>query len=388
MRMSKRQRSLRLQRSVIAICTLYITAFAGVISSTAQINATMEFEGVIRSYIYYIPDSAPDDEPLPLVFALHGFTQNASQMMNGSRFNEVADTAHFIVVYPNGINNAWNTNTGLPGGSTANDIGFINALMDTLILNHKADPNRIYTCGFSNGGFMSHALACQSGHRFAAIASVAGTMTNGTFNNCSPSVPIPVMQIHGTTDAIVNYNGGFGNTSVEQVINYWVSYNNLPKAPSIQNYPDLVIEGSTVEAVIYSDGPDNPEVRLLRILGGGHTWPGFTGFFGLGNVNQDIRAEVEIWNFFSRFSLESTNSIQPVVKDTFAIFPNPAGSYINLDNEDVGQIELFTMQGVVAKVFWGTGPHNLSNLEAGTYLLKAYFKEGAFLGSQRIVIMP
>jgi polyhydroxybutyrate depolymerase len=351
--MSKRQRSLRLQRSVIAICTLYITAFAGVISSTAQINATMEFEGVIRSYIYYIPDSAPDDEPLPLVFALHGFTQNASQMMNGSRFNEVADTAHFIVVYPNGINNAWNTNTGLPGGSTANDIGFINALMDTLILNHKADPNRIYTCGFSNGGFMSHALACQSGHRFAAIASVAGTMTNGTFNNCSPSVPIPVMQIHGTTDAIVNYNGG-----------------------------------STVEAVIYSDGPDNPEVRLLRILGGGHTWPGFTGFFGLGNVNQDIRAEVEIWNFFSRFSLESTNSIQPVVKDTFAIFPNPAGSYINLDNEDVGQIELFTMQGVLAKVFWGTGPHNLSYLEAGTYLLKAYLKEGAFLGSQRIVIMP
>lgn len=374
--------------SVVASAIFYCCVVLGSFSATAQISATMEFEGVSRSYIYYIPESAPGDEPLPLVFALHGFTQNATQMMNGSRLNEVADTAHFIVVYPNGINNAWNANTGLPGGSTANDVGFINVLMDSMILKFEADPNRVYTCGFSNGGFMSYALACHSSHRFAAIASVAGTMTNNTFNSCSPTATIPVMQIHGTSDAIVNYNGGFGNTGVDQVINYWVNHNNLPGLPSVQNYPDLVNEGSTVEAIIYSDGPDNPEVRLLRIVGGGHTWPGFTGFFGLGNVNQDIRAEVEIWKFFSRFKLKSTNSVQPISKTSFSIYPNPVGSYFNVDIEDVGQIHLYTMPGGFLKDFWGKGPHNLSALTAGNYLIKAYCKDGTFLGTERMVVMP
>lgn len=386
--MFRRIQGLPSTNTFVVLGTLYCLVAPGMFSASAQINATMEFEGIVRSYIYYIPESAPDDELLPLVFALHGFTQNANQMMNGSRLNQVADTAHFIVVYPNGLNNAWNTNTGLPGGSTANDIGFINALMDSMILHFKANPNQIYACGFSNGGFMSHALACHSGHRLASIASVAGTMTNNTFNNCLPSVKIPVMQIHGTVDAIVNYNGGFGNKSVDQVVNYWASHNDLKADPSIQYYSDLVTEGSTVEAVIFNDGPDNPEVRLLRIVGGGHTWPGFTGFFGLGNVNQDIRAEVEIWNFFSRFRLDSTNGVQPVSPAAFSIYPNPSGSYFNVDNEDVGEINLYTMQGVFANDYWGKGPHRVATLTPGIYLLMAYHIDGTFLGTERIVIMP
>jgi polyhydroxybutyrate depolymerase len=213
-------------------------------------------------------------------------------------------------------------------------------------------------------------------------------MTNTTFNNCSPTVTIPVMHIHGTSDAIVNYNGGFGNTSVDQAVNFWVNHNDLPGLPSIQNYPDLVSEGSNVEAIVYSDGPDNPEVRLLRIVGGGHTWPGFTGFFGLGNVNQDIRAEVEIWNFFSRFRLESSNSVQPVSQASFSIYPNPAGSYFIVDKEGVGQIKIYTMQGVFLIDFWGEGPHDLSALPSGIYLLKVYLKDSTFLGSERIVVMP
>ena len=42
--------------------------------------------------------------------------------------NQVADTARFIVCYPDGINNAWNV--GWSCGMTAADVGFTSARVD------------------------------------------------------------------------------------------------------------------------------------------------------------------------------------------------------------------------------------------------------------------
>ena len=78
------------------------------------------------------------------------------------------------------------------------DVGFTNALMDTLISQYNIDQSRIYACGMSNGGYMSFLLGCQLSHRVAAIASITGSMTLSTFNNCNHQRPVPVLQIHGT----------------------------------------------------------------------------------------------------------------------------------------------------------------------------------------------
>lgn len=302
----------------------------------AQTNGSFPFEGQNRTYITYVPAGYTPGQPAPLVFVLHGFTQTAQAIMGYSGFNAVADTAGFIVVYANGINNGWNTLSGFPGASTANDVGFINALIDTMAANYSIDPLRIYTCGFSAGGFMSHLLACQLNNKIAAAGSVAGAMSTAAFNQCSPARPVAFMQIHGTSDAIVGYNGGVGNQSVDQVLNLWTSRDSCAQPAGVTPLPDLVSEGSTVERHVWSPCASGTRVELLKILNGGHTWPGATGASGLGNTNRDISASVELWRFFSGFSLPTTSSTTGSSPDTPAllIYPNPATEVLCVQSLD------------------------------------------------------
>lgn len=277
---------------VIFICTS--------IEMKSQTTGSFLYDGINRSYIVYTPSSFVPGSSLPLLFVLHGFTQSAQSIMDVSGFNRVADTSNFIVVYPNGVGNAWNTNSGMTGGSTADDIGFISALTDTMISTYGIDTTRVYSCGFSAGGYMSHRLACESSRCYAAVASVAGTMSSVAFSACNPARVVSVMQIHGTSDAVVSYTGGFGGVSVDDVISKWISLNACPSTPVITQLPNTnLFDNSTVERNQYSPCADASEVELLKVNGGGHQWPGTTSLLGgLGTINRDINASGEIWNFF------------------------------------------------------------------------------------------
>ncbi|HRK29013.1 MAG TPA: PHB depolymerase family esterase [Chitinophagales bacterium] len=199
---------------------VYSLCLLGVQNLPAQTNGSFTFGGQNRTYIAYVPSGYAPGSSLPLVFVLHGFTQSAQAIMNYSGFNTVAEANNFIAVYPNGVGNAWNTNSGFPGGSTADDVGFISALIDTMHATYGIDTASVFSCGFSAGGFMSHLLACELGNRIAAIAAVGGTMSDAAFNACEPSRPVPVLQIHGTADAVVSYNGSFANVAVNNTINF------------------------------------------------------------------------------------------------------------------------------------------------------------------------
>jgi polyhydroxybutyrate depolymerase len=287
-----------------------LTAFCLVLFSSysiGQINGTIQHNGITRDYIVYLPTTFNSSQSLPLVFVLHGFTQTASAIMSVTGFNDLAETNNFIAVYPNGVGNAWNTNTGFPGGSTADDVGFIGALIDEFVLLYNIDTTRVYSCGFSAGGYMSHRLACESPRCFAAIASVSGTMSNNAYNDCNPVSGTPVLQIHGTSDNIVSYNGGFGGKSVSDVINKWVSVNGCPASPIVTALPDLnTTDNSTVERFEYTPCSSSKPVELLKVTGGGHQWPGTTSALGgLGNINMDIVASQEIWDFFLPFNCPS-----------------------------------------------------------------------------------
>ena len=279
-------------------------------AADAQVNGSFVFEGTTRSYIVYTPSTYVPGSSLPLVFVLHGFTQNAQTIMDVSAFNTVADTGNFIVVYPNGVGNAWNTNSGMSGGSTANDIGFIAALTDTMFNRYNIDTTRVYSCGFSAGGYMSHRLACESPRCYAAIASVAGTMSAGAYTACLPARPVPVLQIHGTADGIVSYNGGTGGVSVDDVITKWIGVDACPVPPSVSMLPNTsILDNSTVESSSYYPCTSNYEVKLLKVIGGGHQWPGTTALLGgLGTINRDIYASGEIWNFFRNYTCNSVST--------------------------------------------------------------------------------
>jgi len=291
---------------LVALSFFYITSI-----DAQVINGTISAGGQTRNYIVYLPTGFQPSTPRPLVFVLHGFTQSASAIMNISGFNAIADTAGFVVAYPNGIGNAWNTNSGMAGGSTADDIGFLSALTDTLQALYGIDTNRVFSCGFSAGGYMSHRLACESPRCYAAIASVAGTMSTAAFNACQPSRPVPVTQIHGTSDFIVSYNGGAGGKSVDDVVNLWFNKNNcFSSLPFITALPDInTTDQSTVELSRYTPCTGNTEVQLYKVNGGGHQWPGSSAILGgIGNTNQDISASAEIWKFFRNYSCASAST--------------------------------------------------------------------------------
>jgi pimeloyl-ACP methyl ester carboxylesterase len=145
-------------------------------TSLAQTNGSFLFDGINRSYIVYVPQERSGSAPFPLMIVLHGFTQTGQTIMNYSDFNTYAELYGFVAVYPNGVGNSWNVGVG--GGSTANDVGFLSALIDTLNQQIGIDLNRVYACGFSNGGFMSYRLACELSDRIAAIGNSGIGNTN------------------------------------------------------------------------------------------------------------------------------------------------------------------------------------------------------------------
>ncbi|MFN5346193.1 MAG: PHB depolymerase family esterase [Bacteroidota bacterium] len=345
--------------------------------SNAQISSSISFGGQSRSFIVYAPANYIPGNPVPLVFVLHGLTQTGQAIMNVSNFNSVADTANFILVYPDGISNAWNINANLPGASTADDIGFIETLIDTISANYTIDQNRIYSCGFSAGGFMSHMLACKSSRCFAAIASVAGTMTDSVYNSCAPIFNLPVLQIHGTSDNIVNFNGSLGNKSATDVVDYWKNFNVCNAAPIITSLPNTsLLDFSTVQLLDYSPCSNNDLVQMLKVNGGGHQWPGTSSLLGgLGTINMDINASAEIWKFFSSNACNSSpQGIPSNTPNNFQLESTQGNNYYLKGSTPIALIDIYNTNGQLVFSSKVNLPNelNMDKFTSGMYLLKVF----------------
>ncbi len=255
-----------------------------------------------REYILYVPESYDENKPTPLLFNFHGYTQTADFQYNFGSMRHIADTANFILVYPQGAqfrgNSHWNIGSWTQG-STASDLSFTNAMIDAIAADYNINEDRIYACGYSNGGFFSFELACRLSARIAAVGSVAGNMSDRTFEACNPSHPTPVITIHGTNDNIVRYNGTVpeGIISQDEVLSYWTNFNRTDQEAIIENIEDLdPADGSTVEYYQYLNGDNGVSVEHYKVINGRHDWPGSSG-------NMDIDASLLIWNFVSQFDI-------------------------------------------------------------------------------------
>ncbi len=190
------------------------------------LDGSIIHDGMQRDYIIYIPGNYSGSTSVPLVINFHGLGSNATEQMWYGDFRSIADTSGFLIVHPEGTlyngSAHWNVG-GFTVGSTVDDVGFTDALIDSLSVMYNIDLTRVFATGMSNGGFMSFLLASQLSEKIAAIASVTGSMTPETYNNSNPQHPTPIMQIHGTADNLVPYGGVFYSKSIEDVLNYWVS---------------------------------------------------------------------------------------------------------------------------------------------------------------------
>ncbi|MDC1343493.1 T9SS type A sorting domain-containing protein [Flavobacteriaceae bacterium] len=348
-------------------------------SSFAQqtINASITHDGIQRDYILYIPEIYDGNTTVPLVLNFHGFGSSASQQMFYGDFRDIADTEGFLLVHPEGTtfigNQFWNV--GFPGiSSTIDDVGFTEALIDELATLYAIDLDRVYATGMSNGGFMSFLLACQLSEKIAAVASVTGSMTQDTFDDCNAQRPTPVLQIHGTEDDVVLYNGNTLSIPIADVISYWVDHNNSETTPTTTTLPDIdPSDGSTIEHSVYEDGDNGITTEHMKVIGGGHTWPG--SILNTSGTNQDIDASMEIWLFFSRYDINGPLSTDDFENNQVTIYPNPTQSKINLSLNFSKEVhyKLFSplgkqlMDGIITS---SNQEIDISHLPSNIYFLK------------------
>lgn len=364
--------------NIFRLVLIVMSSMVASISTAQNSTGSFDFGGQTRDYRLHVPPTYNGATPIPLVFNLHGYTSNAAQQEFYSGMNGVADTASFIVCYPNGIANSWNSGFTPPYFGGVDDVGFISVLIDSLASQYNIDPARVYSCGMSNGGFMSYRLACELEDRIAAIASVTGTMTSLQFDNCTPSRPIASLQIHGTLDQTVSYQGNALSLSVDSLLQYWVQANGCTQPVVLDTLPDLVQEGSTITTQKWTNCAGGTEVYHYKVANGGHTWPGAFSIPS-GITNQDIKASGEIWNFFNRFSHPAPvlvgNQTEPL-KDIFPVVgPNPMVDRMVLQDLKVETyIEVIDKEGrtIFKEVSMPTEriEINTESWAAGVYLLR------------------
>lgn len=316
--------------------------------SSQTLTGSFTHEGLLRDYRLYIPDEYDGSEPWPLVLNLHGYTSNALQQQIYSGMDMVADTGRFLLCYPNGAGNSWNVGFG---GLNTDDVGFISALLDTLMLHYQIDPARVYSCGMSNGGFMSYKLACELTERFAAVASVTGSMVPDEAALCMPNTPMPVLEIHGTADLVVPYNGLFNSLSIPDLLAFWTGKNGCAGDPLTIPVPNTsLLDGSTAELIQYNDCEGEAEVWHYKVYNGGHTWPGASIIVGV--TNQDFHASAAIWEFFLRHPGAGPSAVsEEKEKNELLAFPNPFSGTLNV-RKDGSRREVATIWNQLGVPIW------------------------------------
>jgi len=278
-----------------------------VIGCTKALNTNVcnfEHKGLDRSFYIHVPNNIDELNSIPLLFALHGFGGSAERIMGYSNFQSIADENNFIVIFPQGspfetvLSSAashWNSG-GWTIGSDVDDVDFIDSIINWTTATYNIDQERIYSTGMSNGGFMSYHLACNLGSKIAAIASVTGSMSKQTFEDCNPNHPTPVLQIHGAADFTVPYSGNsaLGMESIPDSLNYWSTYNACNPEPAVA-VADFFEESYSIEYWSYENCLNNTQVNLILHSTMGHLWPSMN--------SHSISASADIWRFLSKYNI-------------------------------------------------------------------------------------
>ena len=268
-----------------------------------------------RSFLLHVPAGAK--EPLALVLAFHGGGGNAAGYQKSAGIDRVADREGFAVAYPNGTGRrassrrllTWNAGDccGLAREQGSADVAFALAVIEASAERIAIDRNRVYATGHSNGAMMTYRVAADAAAAFAAVAPVAGSMNAERF---APTVAVPILHIHSVDDPRALYGGGVRTTGrfpvrhrdVEAQLDRWRRHNGCGETSRVIDRRER--GGHTAELHVWSDCPGGHEVRLWKLGGAGHGWPGGRAQLReriVGAPTDVIDAGEEAWTFFRRF---------------------------------------------------------------------------------------
>jgi polyhydroxybutyrate depolymerase len=260
-----------------------------------DLDWTLKVGGVDRTVHVHVPNGYDPTKALPVVLNFHGYTSNGAEQNLLARMNDKADAVTFIAVHPEGtgVTPSWNAGAccGDAAANATDDVGFVGKIIDELESKLCVDAHRIFATGMSNGGFLSHRLACELSTRIAAVAPVAGLLAIPT---CNPARPMSVFQFHGTLDPLVPYDGNpsMGFPSVLQTMSGWAARSGCAVTPRETS------KTGDVTCTTYDGCQGGAEVNLCTVTGGGHTWPGGLPVPSLGYTTTNIVATDAMWDFF------------------------------------------------------------------------------------------
>jgi poly(3-hydroxybutyrate) depolymerase len=250
-----------------ALCVLGLAS-----SAEAQTRQSTTLSGS-RSFHYVVPSACRGNNQCPLLLSWHGYGGNGNTWSNTNNWRDV-NARNWIGAWPTGTGigtESGHNGGGCCGSSRRDDVQFARDIVSFLEQNETAsvDYNHVFATGYSNGGFMSHRLACEASDLFTAIAPYAGYKSYGnTFTNCNNQVrPVAVHHYHGTADTVIRYTGyGSGNSFASFRSNF-DDYSNQYRCagPAIET----VRAGTTCDIFNSCDAT----VRFCTIQNQSHSYP-------------------------------------------------------------------------------------------------------------------
>lgn len=268
---------------VLLVGSACVLAACGSRRSTTQAATTTIIGPTDRPAGVFVPSRYDGSVAIPLVMLLHGYTASGDIAERYVHLEPLAQERRFLYVHPDGTKDAtgqrfWNATDACCNlfSSGVDDSAYLLGLIDDVQRRYNVDAKRIYVVGHSNGGFMSYRMACDHADRIAAIASVAGA-TFADPQKCQPSEPVNVLQVHGTADAVIAYQGGaiqgHAYPGATTTVASWASYNGCRSTPESSTTPldlEADIAGAETSVSAFAECPVAGAVELWSIDGGSH----------------------------------------------------------------------------------------------------------------------
>jgi len=256
--------------------------------------------GLAHTYRLFTPHKLESQNPTAMVVLLHGCGSGGDEFAAITHFDEQAAAAGIVAVYPDGLanfgpgfNHCWNE---FLDPTMADDFTFLSQLIDQLTMELPIDKNRIFVAGLQSGGHMAYTLACAIPERIAAIASISGGMPldeRKASMRCSDNKlakPVSVMEMHGTADSFIPYEGGGGLNAPPtlDVVKYWATVDGCTGDPSVN-------QNGITKTTLWKRCSGTSLVRLDTVMGGHNKWFGST----LDPVPGEPKASAAVWDFFN-----------------------------------------------------------------------------------------
>jgi polyhydroxybutyrate depolymerase len=259
-----------------------------------------------REYYMYVPENYDSGTATPLLIAYHGFGGTATAFAGSEvgDLNDVADTNNFLIAYPQALDHVGGEKDGIfwdPADNGIQDIGqndvyFTQELIADAAANYNIDAALVYAAGYSNGGMMSYGLACKRPDLIAAIGIMSGIMLPDT---CVSGQYTSVIHFHGVGDSVLPYNGNQDYQSVADVVDFWLTKNNIPVSSLVSTFCDDGRKVGEATRDEYTGGSGSTDLTLYTVDKVGRKTAGHVWF------SHDIcgvGANQILWDFLSNYS--------------------------------------------------------------------------------------